>query len=130
MWHARSPARALEGPAKPCQGLGRAWQGSAGALAGLGRALQGPAEAQKGPPMPCIALQSPTEALAGLCRALHKGTVTQSDGLEDLVDDCSIKMRLRAGFVVSPACEDQHWQLLAPTVTDKSKDLKGDPSSS
>jgi hypothetical protein len=62
------------------------------------------------------------------CSGVFKGTDTQSDGLEYLGDDCNVKVRSRAGLVVSPACE--HRQLLAPRAIGKPRDLKGDPASS
>ena len=46
-----------------------------------------------------------------------KGTVTQSDGLEDLGDDCKVKMRSQAGLAVSPASERR--QPLAPRAMGK-----------
>ena len=57
-----------------------------------------------------------------------KGTITPSDGLEDLGDDCTVKMRSQTGLVVSPACERR--QPLAPRVTGEPRDLKDDVASS
>ena len=51
-----------------------------------------------------------------------------SDEPEDLGDGCTVKMRLQAGLVVSPAFERR--QPLAPKVTGKPRDLKGDLASS
>jgi hypothetical protein len=52
------------------------------------------------------------------------GTVTQSDGKEDLGDNCTVKMRSQAGLVVSLACERR--QPVAPRATGKPRDLKDD----
>jgi hypothetical protein len=57
-----------------------------------------------------------------------QGTDTQSDGLEDLGDDCNVRMRSRAGSVVPPACDRR--QPLAPGAIGKPRDLKGDLASS
>ena len=61
-----------------------------------------------------------------------KGTVTQSDGPEDLSDECTVKMRSQAGLVVSPACARR--QPSAPRVIGNQlgepRDLKGDLVSS
>ena len=59
---------------------------------------------------------------------VFKGTNTQSEGLEDLGDYCNVKMRSRAGLVLSPACECR--QPLAPREIGKPRDLKGDLASS
>ena len=50
--------------------------------------------------------------------------LVKSDGLEDLDDDCTVKMRLQAEFVVSPACKLR--QPSTSRVTCEPGDLKGD----
>ena len=44
-----------------------------------------------------------------------KGTVTQADRLEDLGDNCNVKMRSQAGLAVSPACDQEGWASLGTT---------------
>ena len=51
----------------------------------------------------------------------------QSDRLEDLVDECNVKMRSQANSVVSPACERR--QPLAPREMGKPINPKGDLAS-